>query len=389
MLAPSKLCTYYSGSYYLFYLVSLNSWNLNFIFNYFLLLGLGFPILHPFYTILLYKLIFSFVGLAVFIYKPIVFFTPLIFSLWVGSISIHPICLYFFLLSLFFYVFSFLEPSSIYKSFFLLKNLLLLGVFALALGGLWGLQSFTWGFIWSGDGIEWVLFLLCTLLLINLHTPLKPLNFYILVFTYLIIVLLLLLIRLNILTTRHSFIVSSSLTYWVYTLYYGLWYLANSFSVSRLINSSFLIKSFFGIYLLNQCLGNIQATFFFSYFCLFFLFLTLSYYSLRYKTVLFMAHMLIYIYMFLWLKKTQIFSGFFSYKCDYSYHYLFQKFVVSVSGQLQHLGVLFSSYLEEVFFAQNFEWVRCYSHSCFNRLSVVVVNYYYQLLICIFITMFF
>ena len=140
-------------------------------------------------------------------------------TLFAGTIIIHPLLFYLFTLA-FLVTFIFKGTLHINLSNPLklsqLSNFLWLALF---LGGLWGLQSLTWGYVWVNDLIEWSLLLIIFYILCRLHLfPNVKLIYYGLFFP-LLFVNLVLMIRLNLLQTRHSFLTNLNYLYFVYSAY--------------------------------------------------------------------------------------------------------------------------------------------------------------------------
>ena len=82
----------------------------------------------------------------------------------------------------------------------------------LILGGFWGLQSTIWGYFWVNDSVEWILLLAILGTLYSLHTPIVStlkFNAFLLIFLLFNLVIM---VRLNIFQTRHSFIEQRNLS---------------------------------------------------------------------------------------------------------------------------------------------------------------------------------
>lgn len=198
------------SSFYLHALISLNFWETNFLFITVILLSFftKTPLLiRSVYTLLLGK------GISPWIFWLAT--TPLktlITPLWVGTINIHPFLFYFSVCMLLIYV-VYINLYNILNFKITISEIIFLLILALLFGGLWGLQSLTWGYIWVNDGIEWILFSLILYSLVKVHT-LNVLNMKIYSALNLILIYCLLLyIRLNFVTTRHSFLSQQPLFY--------------------------------------------------------------------------------------------------------------------------------------------------------------------------------
>lgn len=132
----------------------------------------------------------------------------LVFPLWVGTLNIHPILFYLTIIMLFIKL-SYLKRWFINQTLTLdLLALLFLSLSALILGGVWGLQSLSWGYFWVNDSIEWVLFLICLSITKNIHTVTLKFKVIYQALTIIYLLTLLLLIRLNLVPTRHNFFIS-------------------------------------------------------------------------------------------------------------------------------------------------------------------------------------
>lgn len=162
--------------------------------------------------------------LSIFLIKQVVkqtfstlFIKNLIPALMVGTISIHPFLFYFVILFIgnVFYsnkCWSFIKINFV-SYYFLIK----VGFLTLFLGGVWGLQSITWGYIWANDKIEWLLFFLLISVLSYFHKIVKKyfvfiLNFFLIFLNYLIF------LRVSLLGSRHSFLASYSSKLYIYCL---------------------------------------------------------------------------------------------------------------------------------------------------------------------------
>lgn len=192
-------------SCYLHYLYGLNYWDTNAIFicvvilvifnkffKWFFLLLLNFFIKFKFFTLYFLK-------------------KQLPDALLIGTITIHPLMFYFFMLI---FLIKTLKINTKYTHNLLPinKNKLSLFLFiTLALGGFWGLQSTIWGYFWVNDSVEWLLLLAILSLLYSMHKfDIKFLNFNAFILTFLLFNLVLM-VRLNLFQTRHSFIEQRSL----------------------------------------------------------------------------------------------------------------------------------------------------------------------------------
>lgn len=163
-------------------------------------------------------------------------------ALFFGTIVIHPI-LYYLLTTVFVIKFVRLNcrnsTSVVPIINFFLVNLLII---TLLLGGLWGLQSTVWGYFWVNDSVEWLLLVVILYVITKLHIFNEHkvvYNKFILIFGLLNIVLI---IRLNIFQTRHSFIEQQSLILIIILIYNAI------------------LKKFWRYKHFNSCKSNVYAT---------------------------------------------------------------------------------------------------------------------------------
>jgi hypothetical protein len=215
------------GSLYFSYIVSLNFWGLNFLLFFIILWNARkfyFSERSSVFIILL--IIINTIDWSVFTSH--YHYNNLIKQLWVGTISLHPF--------LFYLVICLLSVSTLYKfgvgstkvASTSNLNIALIGFITLCLGGFWGLQSLTWGFVWVNDYIEWILFFFTLYVVVRLHLielPVVGVNAFYFPF---FLVSFLLVLRLGIFSTRHSFLVNQSACILICFLYIGLtlsWYL--------------------------------------------------------------------------------------------------------------------------------------------------------------------
>ncbi len=130
-------------------------------------------------------------------YNTIFYVIP--YTLYIGYIKIHPIYLYS---SIILYILSILHKKlKVYYTFYFKITILSLGT-----GSFWGLSQNLWGFLWVGDIIEILLFILVLNIFITLHN----IHTYMLyVFNYVLVTLtlyfILIFLRLKLIKTRHFF----------------------------------------------------------------------------------------------------------------------------------------------------------------------------------------
>lgn len=203
------------NSVYLDYLFGLNYWNSNTLYI-FVIFSLGTQLRSPVLPSLLFVILFKFnLTDQYFLQK------QLVGALIVGTITIHPLLFY---VSLALTLILTMRRQSAYTANIVPVTttfLIYVLVVTLVLGGYWGFQSTVWGYFWVNDTIEWLLLLVLVYCLFKVHTPLSFFqsanNFLILVFLLNLIVI----VRLNFLPTRHSFIQNTNLFFYVVLGYYS------------------------------------------------------------------------------------------------------------------------------------------------------------------------
>ncbi len=141
-------------------------------------------------------------------------------SLWIGTINWHP--------PLFYCVIITYASLQIKKNLAYLTTLIkvshssqikLLSV-TLLLGGLWGLQSLTWGYFWVNDGIEWSLLIVILLIIVHQHHFEYRYATAFCVENLSGVLVTLVLLRLNLLPTRHAFLISTPVIYKLIFIYF-------------------------------------------------------------------------------------------------------------------------------------------------------------------------
>lgn len=203
------------NSVYLDYLFGLNYWNSNTLYI-FVIFSLGAQLRSPLLPSLLLVILFKFnLTDQYFLQKQLV--GPLV----VGTITVHPLLFY---VSLSLTLILTMRRQSAYMPNVVPVTstaLIYILIITLVLGGYWGFQSTVWGYFWVNDTIEWLLLLVLLYCLIRAHTQLNFFqsanNFLILVFLLNLIVI----VRLNFLPTRHSFIQNTNLFYYIVLGYYS------------------------------------------------------------------------------------------------------------------------------------------------------------------------
>jgi hypothetical protein len=193
---------------YIDYISWLNFWDTNF-FLFFLCLGLlHYTLLSKMSKVVVYLLLVDLTHTTHLNIQQLVI-RLILPSLWVGTITLHPLFLYISLVVLLFFLTSYYDRvKCIYltKKFFCYVSFI-----ALCLGSLWATQSLSWGYFWVNDSIEWLLFFICYFSFISIHIILYNNKLLFRHYNYLLVITVLLLIRLNFIVTRHSFLTS----YWL------------------------------------------------------------------------------------------------------------------------------------------------------------------------------
>lgn len=147
------------------------------------------------WSIFIYVYLYKFVIFTIFVKKKLI-----TTQLLMGFNNIHPILFYisFFLL--------FISYGDIETIFFIKRlNNLMIGVFALLLGGWWGLGNSVWGFFWVNDLIECILFGILCWATIYMHCLFYKEVVVRYLLGFLTAILLLLMLRWGFLFTRHNF----------------------------------------------------------------------------------------------------------------------------------------------------------------------------------------
>ena len=335
-------CYSSSNHLYLTYLVGLNSWSFNFLFV-LTLFFIYFNFLKTFKVWLFYLsiLFYYFFNFTIFSYLSN---NHLPSTLMIGALSIHPSVFYWFLITTILVIF-YPQDWALYKTLNFKKyTLLKWGILALLLGGLWGSQSLTWGFVWVNDNIEWLLLYVLIFVVYYLHS-LK--NFQHLLFFFLILfyINLLLLLRLNFLPSRHSFLGLFTLNFIIIFLVFNLlkqFFLTfsnkNLFKISNTTLIFFWTNFFF--------VTSVVSVSIFKY-----LLITFIYYYL--KKLVFTSFVLHFFFMVLilsWINYTNVFFLIFSDIFDlYFNFFIFEENVLGREFKLLSTSSLYT-FLEQLSF---------------------------------------
>lgn len=227
---------------YFNYVINLNYWETNtfsiLLFSFFFV-KLSLQLIIPCLLNLVLKNIF-FISFG--------FQKKLLLTLAVGTVVLHPLGFYIFTI-IFLLKFYFLK-----NHFFLLKQylnmsyLVLFLTVTLALGSLWASQSNSWGYFWVNDAVEWLLLIIICYILGFLHFWVHP-NRYNFFLAILIIINVLVLVRLNFVSTRHNFISNNS-TIYILLFFYVL--VANSIGFwSCFLKKTYKLSSWFSVCILS------------------------------------------------------------------------------------------------------------------------------------------
>lgn len=202
---------------YLTYITSLNYWDTNWFFVV-LIFCLLTKLSDRFFIWNFLILLLNYFKFPLF--RQLFFKKTILISLFAGTITIHPLLFYLSTVSFFVMVIYKIQSDSLTINFtttYCLSRLLFL---ALILGGFWGLQSLSWGYVWVNDLVEWSLFLILSLSLTIIHKfDKKSIFFFSTLFMFLILNITLA-IRLNLFSTRHSFLTSINYMYITYSFYF-------------------------------------------------------------------------------------------------------------------------------------------------------------------------
>lgn len=240
LIAFFLMSTYSNFSIYFSYVVSLNYWDSNLL--------CFTTILAALLTVRRYKILPAYTGLILLktsfswkVFLTVLFKKKLVNSLWVGTVLIHPLIFYTSSAFFFVYFYQLKVLDSLRTTPFRVVTLTSALCVALVLGGLWGMQSLTWGYVWVNDGIEWCLFLLILHTIVRYHLKLTDRRMLGALLTVYLIFNFLILIRLNVVTTRHSFFSNYN---FVYLLSISLIYIIFLASYTPKVSNNFYALDF-------------------------------------------------------------------------------------------------------------------------------------------------
>lgn len=149
----------------------------------------------------------------------------LVVNLIAGTIAIHPIGFYTFIIFFFFKFFNYNSYSWLTYLRVRCVTLIYWLAITLSLGGFWSTQSNTWGYFWVDDLIEWLLLsaIIYTIIHIHIYLPTNLIiNFFV---NNLLLINFLIFIRLGFLSTRHNFLSINFFFYINIFLYLLIFYL--------------------------------------------------------------------------------------------------------------------------------------------------------------------
>ena len=282
----------------------------------------------------------------------------LVVTLIAGTVLIHPVAFYFFMIIFFFQFFKL--NNYLILTYLRLQRVLIIYFLAitLSLGGFWGTQSNTWGYFWVDDLIEWLLLSSIIYGVVSIHFYLFScgvINFFI---NHYLLLNFLIFVRLGFLSTRHNFL---SINFFFYINLYI--YLCGIYIIFNLVTTRLMI-------LLK--LSVIYIVFFFNSFFskyIFIGFICISFFkkiALNIKLLTF--HQLFYFLVIFW-----IFS-FYHYSILHIYYsgvsFTFNKYFINIySGQ--YLYNIYFKYFQLLNFI-TFLWAY-YKYSIFSYFSTKVL----------------
>jgi hypothetical protein len=158
-------------------------------------------------------------------------------TLYIGTITVHPLMFY---TSLVIFIIILLGTKHFYTCNAVplrYNSLLFFLIITLLLGGFWGFQSTIWGYFWVNDTVEWVLLLIIFYLLYTMHTTWNWSNNLFNCIIFFILLNLVIIIRLNLLPTRHSFIQNPNIFLLMFYTYLVLIFAVNQ--VNSVMSVSF------------------------------------------------------------------------------------------------------------------------------------------------------
>lgn len=153
-------------------------------------------------------------------------------TLYIGTITIHPLMFYTSLVILIITICGKNHFYTCNATSLCYNSLLFALIITLVLGGFWGFQSTIWGYFWVNDTVEWVLLLIIVYLLYDMHIMLNWNNKLFNYILFFILLNLAVIIRLNILPTRHSFIQNPNIFLLMFYTYLTIVFVLNQVNLA-------------------------------------------------------------------------------------------------------------------------------------------------------------
>lgn len=207
------------NSLYLDYLFGLNYWSANTLYI-FIILGFMAKIRNILYLTFFFFLLFKF-NLT----EQTFFQKKLVETLFVGTITVHPLLFYLSLILVLLLTLGRYTPYLGGTLSLTSNTIVRILIITLVLGGFWGFQSTVWGYFWVNDTIEWLLLLVLCYYLFKVHVLVHVRAVVNPCFLLVFLLNLILVVRLNLLPTRHSFIQNTNVFIYVMSAYYSLLFL--------------------------------------------------------------------------------------------------------------------------------------------------------------------
>jgi hypothetical protein len=326
--------------------------------------------------------IFSFIC-CLCLYKSVMFYNVILYkilitNLIVGTVVLHPLLFY---VSLILFLLKNYSKRYLYttnQNFVSFNFVSILLIYTLFLGSVWALQSTSWGYLWVGDIVEWILLFKIIYILVFLHLwkNIKVYsNWFILIFSLLSTLLL---IRLNLVSTRHNFISVKMTSYTIFIFYFLILEVFNKFfffckkyleyrSIALLIvclfSSLFILKSLHLVKYVYLC-------------CIIFFF---------YKIIISFVHKLCYhtiilSFCLIWIILFNFFYLYYThfYIVSYEFAQIFENAVQIVYSSIVQV---INFHVLEVIFFKNLETILSYFFIAYNTVVNVGLNNLHLLLI--------
>ena len=358
-------------TYYFSYISSLNYLDTNILY----LLVISF-LFFPINIKLLTILIKFFVASSIFIGKT--FFKTLLSSLVVGTVLIHPIMFYTFLVIFLLKIYY----NSNFIILFLFKivnsNLIFFLTITMFLGGFWATQSNAWGYFWVNDLVEWILLFIILTSIVLLHFWLLRSLHYNFFFIEFFILTIIILIRVGFFSTRHNFISFNISVYTIFFIYLiGISMLQFNNVYTKLyyrVGLKFLIF-LLCLFLFFQVFTKIVFFYFFTFF-----FKKIHFYTkLSYFHYIFFLFFIIWLSPFIFFKISSIWLTSISLKAGLLFSNMFHHYFFFLFNNNFHDLLSFVTYM--------FTFIKFYYVINFQSNFILLLNNYQ--LVYILITLFF